>query len=188
MGPPDGTEPVDIEHLISMLFREAQENGAFDYTLALLRVGGIESGKDPLLTVREETADDVAALATDELRAWYCLLAQLEDPLSLIANLLRCSSKQTFTPFPFSPLITGTFPDLHRPDQSEKVAFVTKLATDLQAPGIAALLTACYPEALLAVCENKDAEIPEETLRAAVPVPVYWTSGRLNQAAFLVSA
>ena len=50
----------------------------------------------------------VAEQTNDELRTWYCLLAFLEEPLSLIMNLLYCSRKQGFVPFPFSSCVGGS--------------------------------------------------------------------------------
>lgn len=156
-------ESDSIKQAVDELFRDAQQRGAFDYTLTLLRVGGIESGRDALLRLRDAT--DGPMLPDEQLRSWYCPLALLDDPVGLILNLLRCAAQQTFLPFPFSSLIRGSFPDFKRPNQIEKVAHVVGLARDAGRTTLASTVARAYPDHLIGSCLGDDRRVEPAELR-----------------------
>jgi hypothetical protein len=82
-----------VSQAISDLFSAARERGGIEFIYTLLRVEGMSLGVvDPFEVLREtlrsSTADDD-----------YCLLATNEEPLKLLANLLRCAAGERFDPF-----------------------------------------------------------------------------------------
>jgi hypothetical protein len=165
-----GSASALIRQAVNDLFNDAQKNGAFDYTLSLVRVGGIESGRDALLRLRDALPEPLESFNLEDLSAWYCSLAVVEDPLALLANLLHCAAKQPFVPFPFTSLIRGEFPDLTRPSQVEKVAYVVRLAQDAGRANLASAIAQSYPEAVVKACGAVHAGLEEHVLREASAV------------------
>jgi hypothetical protein len=172
-----GAANKSISAEIRELFGDAQKNGAFDYTLSLLRVGGIESGRDALLQLQDATSQPAASLDEQELLTWYCPIASLNDPLALVLNLLRCTQKQPYLPFPFTSLNRGSFPRIQHATQREKVGHVAHLARDAGRPGVAAILSEVYHDEALAACEAHDHKMAfdnlEQTCEAAYE---FWKS------------
>src|SRR6266404_207667 len=84
----------DIRVLINELARAAQQKGAFFFTQALLRVGGIE-GEDAFELFRR----DLSAPERGKRNplATYCSWAEHDDFLRFVWNLLQCAERKPYS-------------------------------------------------------------------------------------------
>lgn len=129
---------------IKSLFERAQKQGTFEYTLTLLRVGGVDERPDPFVALLDETSRNPDAEAAASQRQAYCRFASLEDPVALIWNLLSCASARAFRPFPFGHLITGTPPHYVRPTAIDRVRELVRYAEELREHAIKEAVIRCY--------------------------------------------
>lgn len=100
------------------LFRQAQEKGAFDFVLTVLRFHGMSIGHwDPMVEAREALSDlseliRQAAQDHDKVKRLYrlslmvyCHATEMSAPYEILYNILNCVEGTNYQMSPFADLI-----------------------------------------------------------------------------------
>ena len=154
-----------MKTLFDNLFNEAQSGDSGNYIFTLLRINGITLNTiDPLLELREKLQTFDAGLSVQGLLSEYCSLTGINEPLSLIANILNCIRGEPYNLSPFQHLCTGHFP----PTPSQIVKELVNIAMELEKPQIAQLIGKAYPYEILDSCASNGSFNKPDTLRVAI--------------------
>lgn len=157
---------MDSFPVLKELFTAAESNGGLQYIYILVRVEGVAFNvPDPLLQLRTALQGLNLEQSDEEIFRRCCTLIELmEQPFSLIANLLNCVRKQPFNCFPFLHLRTGEFPHFTRPTPLLMKKELIKIATEAERPEITQLLNEVYPDEIL----GPDVSLASEKIRGAL--------------------
>ena len=156
---------AEIKTLFDNLFNEAQSGDSENYIFTLLRINGITLNTiDPLLALREKLQTFDAGLLAQGLLSEYCTLTGINEPLSLIANILNCIRGKPYNLSPFQHLCTGHFP----PTPSQTVKELVNIAMELEKPQIAQLIGKAYPYEILDCCASDASFNKLESLQVAL--------------------
>jgi hypothetical protein len=151
---------MDTVAILKELFDEARSNGGLEYIFTLVRVDGMTFNvPDPILQLRT-ILQGINLEQSDEaiLQSCCTLLELVEQPFSLIANLLNCVRKQPFNCFPFLHLRKGEFPHFTSPTPLLMKGELIKIATEAERPQITQLLNEVYPDELLGAVRSLSSE------------------------------
>ena len=160
---------AEIKTLLDNLFNEAQSEDSGNYIFTLLRINGITLNTiDPLLELREKLQTFDAGLATQGLLSEYCSLSGINEPLSLIANILNCIRGKPYNLSPFQHLCTGHFPNFIKPTTSQVVKELVNMAMELKKPQIAQLIEKAYPSEILDSCASNVSFNKHDSLQIAL--------------------
>lgn len=138
---------------IKKLFADARSKGQLEYVYTLLRVDGLELGiPDPILTLKSNLRRDDSEISDQELLSLYCLLANSEEPLSLMANLLRCAQGQTYEVDVMRHLSPRQLHNIAKPSTSQIARELSKIAKEAGYSQIAELIDDAYADDVLVCC------------------------------------
>lgn len=150
------------------LFEEAKSEGGIEYIYSLVRVSGLSSGvADPLVELHSILQASDMDVSDEELFSRYYSPEKMEEPLSLVANLLNCSIGRPYNLSPFHHLYAGEVPRLVRPNARQIVRELVKMSTEAKKPGIAELIKEAYPDEVLQACWSGGSSHALNRLRAA---------------------
>lgn len=140
----------DAKACLQKLFREARSKGGLQYIFTLVRVEGLTGTADPLLALRSV----LAGFASSDHQATpddYRSIANREDALSLVVNLIRCCLSQAYEVSPFLHLYRGRFPNVVKPSPVAMAEHTSRVASEAGWHDLADLITASYDAELLGV-------------------------------------
>lgn len=160
---------VEINTLLDNLFGEALSEDSGNYIFTLLRINGITwKTIDPLLELRDKLQNiDTELTAKGNLSA-YCSLVSINEPLSLIANILNSTRGKSYNPSPFQHLRSGQFPNYIEPTPSQVIKEIVNLAIGLEKPQLAHLIETAYPYEILDSCASDVSSNNPDGLQAAI--------------------
>ena len=160
-----------VSECVQNLFRAAQSSGHLEYIYTLVRVDGLEfDTPDALLALETELQRNGRELSDQDLLVGYCSLAFSEEPLLLIANLLRCTQGGTYDVTPMRHLWVGQFPNIVKPSIAETASEVSKMAREEHSRNSHILSMMRIPETLSFTARQMSrcpAQISRLRLRAA---------------------
>jgi len=155
---------------LKRLFAKAESGGGLDYVCTLLRVRGMTCGvPDPLLELRSLLQQSAVASDDGEGVAQYrSLLDMVDEPLSLVANLLDCAQGRPYNPLPFLHLDTGPFPHRVKATPAQMVQEVTCMAQGARRPSLARMILEAYREEVIRNCYCTELSVPLARVRVAL--------------------
>lgn len=155
---------MDAYTILKKLFRAAQSHGGVQYIYTLVRVDGISYNiTDPILELRSRVQGLSVEQSDQEIFSSYCsLIEMMEQPFSLIANLLNCARNRSYDSSPFLRLRTGEFPDFNSPAPLQMKLELVKMATEGGQPEIVQLLDEVYPDELFRSYGSAESFSPEQ--------------------------
>lgn len=144
---------TEVSSILKELFDEAKSNGGLEYIYTLVRVDGIKCNTpDPILVLQSLLKNHDDKLSEEEIVSHYCSLDFIEEPLTLIANLINCTLKKPYNITPFIHLYKGQFPSTIEPAPVLITLDLKKLAKDAGKPEIVQLINVAYPDDILKEC------------------------------------
>jgi hypothetical protein len=144
---------TEVSSILKKLFDEAKSNGGLNYIYTLVRVDGMKCNTpDPILALQSLLKNHDDKLSEEEIVSCYCSLDFIEEPLTLIANLINCTLKKPYNITPFIHLYKGQFPDTIEPEPVLITLDLRKLAKDAGKPEIVQLINVAYPDDILKEC------------------------------------
>lgn len=151
----NGWNDQEIKDALSALFRDARENGGLDFVYTLLRLEGMTFEKrDRLLELRDSLSFDANKTSAADLGERYCSILEFTEPLSVLANLVRCAGNQPFQIWPFSHMQKGKFPNAIGPTQSEVAADLARKVAESGRDDLSVLIGRMYRPETLADCHQ----------------------------------
>ena len=109
---------MNTKNLFKSLFSEAEKQGSLHYIFTLLRVEGYNcKNPDPLIELNTIlNTVKINKLSKNEIiNDLQMVFNLMEEPFSVIYNLINCSGKKEYQFNPFFHLYTGEFPDRKKP-------------------------------------------------------------------------
>lgn len=155
--------PESQPNMFQQLFRDAEAANMLEYLFTLVRVDGMSGLRDPLLQL-QDLLNSPAPDDAEGLKQRYCSIVSAREPLELLANLINCVEKKSYTPSPFHDLWRGTFPNFEAPRPSQVVDAICGRLDAAGRHDIIAALRRAYPEQLLAECSD-NSELPPDELQ-----------------------
>lgn len=167
----NGWNDQEIKDALSALFRDARENGGLDFVYTLLRLEGMTFEKrDRLLELRDSLSFDANKTSAADLGERYCSILEFTEPLSVLANLVRCAGNQPFQIWPFSHMQKGKFPNAIGPTQSEVAADLARKVAESGRDDLSVLIGRMYRPETLADCHQEIGALSEEEFLTRVEI------------------
>ena len=156
--------------VIDTLFRAACENGELQYIYTLVRVTGCSyDTPDPLIVVKKmlrqvnSTQPDVCVLSQ-----YRHLLSIIEEPLSLLANLLSCANGTNYRHIPFFHLYQGDVFNRLKPTAPQMVKDLISRIDSAQMPELRELVESCFPDHITSISLNDEAQLASSDIIAVL--------------------
>jgi len=158
-----------MKTLFDNLFNEAQSGDSGNYIFTLLRINGITwKTIDPLLALRDKLQNFDKEVTTKGNFSSYCSLTGINEPLSLIANILNCIRGKPYNLSPFQHLRSGQFPNYTEPTLPQIVREIVNLAMELDKSQLAHLIENAYPYEILDSCASNVSFNNPDSLQIAI--------------------
>lgn len=151
----------DTKEILKNLFVQAKEKGGINYIYTLLRVTGITSEIDPLIQIKNILDKiPIGNTSDNDFIKEFLLAIKIEEPFSIIANLLSCIRGEPYDINPFSSLYKGSFPNISRPNPSQCIKLILKRCKNEKQPLLEKIIQEAYPGRLIRLIEIEE-ELPQ---------------------------
>jgi hypothetical protein len=136
--------------VIGDLFEKVKYFNIVEYVFLILRVRGIGTEEDYLISLKKEIVTwDIVLMSNEDLIKKYKYIVTESNFLDFLINLVSCSYGRPYLPFPLTPLYKGTFPNEIAPSRQEVIEYLFSLAQGIQSRSLYIILQNIFPSDII---------------------------------------